>query len=445
MLKQSDAIDIFKSALVAVDPSRAVLNSVHVASNKLHVAGATYDLDFFSRIIVVGAGKATARMAQAVEYLLPGRISTGLIIVKEGHSTSLNIVRQIEASHPVPNQAGVEGTQELLAMADMVDAQTLVLCLISGGASALLLAPVSGVTLEDKQHLTQLLLRSGADINELNCVRKHVSSVKGGRLAQAFFPAQILTLILSDVMGDPLDVIASGPTSADTTSFDDAWKVIEKYQLLQKMPLSVMRYLQQGREGKVADTVKQGDACLQKVHNVVVGNNLLALEAARACATQLGYESKIIKTNLHGEAREAAYWLAQAAREMLDKMRAGERSCLLSGGETTVTVTGSGMGGRNQELALAFALEVNGLAGVALLSAATDGSDGANDAAGGWVDGNTVAQAKRLGLTPLNYLAANNSYEFFRQFDAVTGEHAHLISGPTGTNVMDIQIVLLQK
>jgi glycerate-2-kinase len=309
----------------------------------------------------------------------------------------------------------------------------------------LLLAPVEGITLNDKQQLTQLLLQSGADINELNCVRKHISAVKGGRLARAFYPAQMLTLILSDVMGDPLEVIASGPTAADSTSFDDAWKVIEKYQLQQKIPPSVLQYLQQGREGQVVDTIKQGDVCLQSVRNVIVGNNFLALEAARKQAIQLGFESKIIKTNLHGEARVAAHWLAQAAREALEKMQAGERCCLLSGGETTVTVTGSGMGGRNQELALAFALEIEGLPGVGLLSAATDGSDGANDAAGGWVHGHTVALAKRFGLEPDEYLSANNSYEFFQQFDVASGEHTHLITDPTGTNVMDVQIMLLEK
>lgn len=445
MLKRNEAIQIFNAALAAVDPYQAVLNSVCVEANKLHLADAIYDLNLFNKIIVIGAGKATARMAVALENLLAQRISAGLIVVKEGHTAPLNIIRQIEASHPLPNQAGATGTQEILALAQGADAQTLVICLLSGGASALLLAPVEGITLNDKQQLTQLLLQSGADINELNCVRKHISAVKGGRLARAFYPAQMLTLILSDVMGDPLEVIASGPTAADSTSFDDAWKVIEKYQLQQKIPPSVLQYLQQGREGQVVDTIKQGDVCLQSVRNVIVGNNFLALEAARKQAIQLGFESKIIKTNLHGEARVAAHWLAQAAREALEKMQAGERCCLLSGGETTVTVTGSGMGGRNQELALAFALEIEGLPGVGLLSAATDGSDGANDAAGGWVHGHTVALAKRFGLEPDEYLSANNSYEFFQQFDVASGEHTHLITDPTGTNVMDVQIMLLEK
>ena len=445
MLKQNDAIDIFKAALAAVDPYRAVLNSVRVEANKLHLTDAMCDLNLFNKIIVIGAGKATARMAVAIENLLAQRISAGLIVVKEGHTVPLNMIQQIEASHPLPNQAGVEGTQKILALAQGADAHTLVICLLSGGASALLLAPVEGVTLANKQQLTQLLLQSGADINELNCVRKHISAVKGGRLARAFYPAQMLTLILSDVMGDPLDVIASGPTAADSTSFADAWKVIEKYQLQEKIPLSVLQHLQQGLKGMVSETLKPGDACLHKVQNVIVGNNLLALEAAQTRALQLGFETKIIKTDLQGEARDAANFLAQAAREALEKMQVGERWCLLSGGETTVTVTGPGMGGRNQELALAFALAIECMAGVSLLSAATDGSDGANDAAGGWVDGHTAVLAKRLGLEPGEYLSANNSYEFFRQFDISSGEQSHLITGPSGTNVMDLQIMLLEK
>ena len=437
--------DIFNAALAAVDPYRAVLNAVRLERNTLHIADAEYALDAYTRIVVVGAGKATARMAMAIEALLVGRISAGLIIVKEGHQARLNIIRQMEASHPVPNQAGMEGTQQILELAKLADETTLFICLLSGGASALLLAPVAGVTLADKQELTRLLLKSGADIAELNTVRKHLSAVKGGRLAQAAFPAQIVTLVLSDVIGDRLDVIASGPTAEDHATFADAWAVIEKYQLQHKIPQRVAHHLQQGIAGKVPETVKSGDACLLNVQTVVVGNLRLALEAAKEKAGQLGIHAKIISTDLQGEACAAARTLAQTARATLGRMQLHERRCLLSGGETTVTVTGSGVGGRNQELALAFALEIDGLAGVSLLSAGTDGSDGANDAAGALVDGSTAASARQLGMEPLQYLAENDSYYFFQQFDACSGEHAHFITGPTGTNVMDLQILLLEK
>lgn len=453
MLKNSELIDIFNAALAAVDPYRAVFNAVRLEKNCLHLDSAIYDLSKYKRIVVTGAGKATARMAMAIETLLGERISAGLVIVKESHRADLKIIRQLEAAHPLPNQAGMDGTHQILEMAQLADEETLFICLFSGGASALLVAPVAGVTLADKQVATSLLQKAGANIGELNAVRKHLSAVKGGRLAQAAFPAQIVTLILSDVIGDPLDVIASGPTAQDGSTFAEAWAVLEKYRLQGKIPPRVARHIQQGMAGEVSETVKQDDACLPKVHNIIVGNILLALHAAKEKATQLGMQTEIIQTDVQGEARAAARFLALtarsaltwAARTALGRMQPQERRCLLSGGETTVSVTGSGMGGRNQELALAFALEIEGLAGVSLLSAGTDGSDGPNDAAGALVNGSTAAQARRLGIEPAQYLADNDAYHFFRQFDAGSGEHTHLITGPTGTNVMDIQIMLLEE
>ena len=442
MIKNNELIDIFNAALAAVDPYRAVLNTARLEQNQLHIAGATYDLKIFKRIVVVGAGKATSRMAMAIEKLLGARISAGLIIVKEGHKEPLNIIQQLEAAHPVPNQAGVDGTQKILGMARLADEETLFICLVSGGASALLVAPVAGVTLADKQDVTSLLLNAGANIVELNAVRKHLSAVKGGRLAQAAFPAQIVTLILSDVIGERLDVIASGPTAQDGSTFADAWAVIEKYQLQKKIPMRVLSHLQQGIAGRVSETVKQGDACLHNIHNVIVGGISMALDAAKEKSQQLGIYTEIIDTQLQGEARDAARFLARTARS---KMKPNEFCCLLSGGETTVTVKGAGMGGRNQELALAFAIEIEGLQGVSLLSAGTDGSDGTNDAAGAMVTGNTAAQARQLGIEPMQYLEDNDSYHFFQKLDASSGEQTHLITGPTGTNVMDIQIMLLGK
>jgi glycerate-2-kinase len=330
-------------------------------------------------------------------------------------------------------------------MARQADEHTLFICVISGGASALLVAPVAGVTLVDKQEVTNLLLKAGASIEELNAVRKHLSLVKGGRLAQAAFPAQVVTLILSDVIGDRLDVIASGPTAADVSTFAEAWAVIEKYRLQNTIPERVSHHLQQGIAGNLAETIKQDDECMGKVHNVIVGGLGVALNAAREKSRQLGLRAEIIKTDLQGEAREAAQYLAHAARAALKQMQPDELRILLSGGETTVTVKGTGMGGRNQELALAFALDIEGQEGVSLLSAGTDGSDGPNDAAGALVNGHTASRARQLGIDAVEYLADNDSYHFFRKYDAETGEHTHFITGPTGTNVMDVQLMLLQN
>jgi hydroxypyruvate reductase len=436
---------IFDAALAAADPYQAVLNAVRVDGDSLLAGGARYNLASFERIVVVGAGKATARMAQAAEALLGIRISAGLIVVKDGHTEPLKFVEQVEASHPVPNQAGIAGTQRLLQLVRDADEKTLVLCLLSGGASALLVVPVDHLTLQDKQQTTQLLLNAGASINELNAVRKHLSAVKGGGLARAAYPAQLLTLIVSDVIGDPLDVIGSGPTSADASTYAEAAAVIEKFGLRDSLPPRVADYLRRGHAGQQPETVKAGDPCLAKTHNVIVAGIRQALAAAENKAEQLGIATRMISAELQGEARDAARFLADGARAELDTMQAGERRCLLSGGETTVTVRGNGMGGRNQELALAFALETEGWRGVSLLSAGTDGSDGPNDAAGAVVDGTTAARARSLGIDPAAYLGNNDSYALFRELDAAAGTHSHFKTGPTGTNVMDIQILLLAK
>ena len=438
-------IGIFNAALAAVDPYRAVLKFAEIGNGCLHVGDAGFDLAAFERIIVVGAGKATARMAQAAEALLGERISAGLIVVKDGHRLPLTIIEQVEAAHPVPNEAGEAGTKRILAMVQAADARTLVVCLLSGGGSALLVAPAEGITLRDKQQATALLLQAGASIDELNTVRKHLSAVKGGRLAQAAYPAQVVTLLLSDVIGDRLDVIASGPTAPDGSTFDDALAVIAKYGLGKKIPQRILEHLQKGKDGIIPETVKDGDRCLDKTRNVIVGAISLALDAAQEKSRQLGLPVKIIGAKLQGEARNAAHFLAQAARRELSEMMVGERRCLLCGGETTVTVRGTGKGGRNQELALAFALEIEGLEGVSLLSAGTDGGDGPTDAAGAIVDGNTAMLARSLGLDPAQYLDDNDSYSFFRQLDTLSGGQTHFITGPTGTNVMDMQVLLLEK
>lgn len=442
---QDELVGIFNAALAAADPHEAVLASLRIENNCLHVGGAAYDLAAYDRIVVVGAGKASARMALAIEELLGARISAGMVVVKHGHAAALRRIAQVEASHPLPDEAGVEGTRRLLEMARAADEKTLVICLLSGGASALLAAPVNGVTLEDKQQLTGMLLRAGATIGELNAVRKHLSLAKGGRLAQEAYPAQVLTLLLSDVIGDRLDVIASGPTAPDKTTFADAWSVLEKYRLQQSVPACVREHLQRGMSGLEAETMKSGDSCLATVRNEIIGGIGMALAAAERQARQLGFSAEIVSTELQGEARAAASMLAQRAKASHAALQPAGRCCLLCGGETTVTVTGNGRGGRNQELALAFALEIEGLAGVSMLSAGTDGTDGPTDAAGAMVDGETAARARGLDIEPERYLQDNDSYSFFQRFDALAGAHSHLVTGPTGTNVMDIQIVLCDK
>lgn len=437
--------DIFHAALAAVDPFHALLKAATIEQNQLRISGKRYDLAAYSRISVIGAGKATARMAQAIESLLGGRITSGLILVKEGHTVPLAIIEQVEAAHPVPDEAGYMGTQRILQLLHRGDENSLVLCLLSGGASSLLVAPVEGITLHDKQTTTRLLLSAGATIDELNAVRKHLSRVKGGRLAQTAFPAQLVTLILSDVIGDPLDVIASGPTAPDGSTFDEACAVIEKYGLQEALPSNVMQHLQHGRDGQVAETMKRNAPCFATSQNVIIGSNRQALEAAKQFSKQLEFATKIVSDVQQGEARKVAHHMAQTVRNALTEMQTGERRCLLYGGETTVTVRGHGKGGRNQELALAFAIEIDGMRGVSLLSAGTDGSDGPTDAAGAIVDGGTATRARLHGLEPLHYLDSNDSWTFFQRLDAASGASCHFKTGPTGTNVMDMQIVLLNK
>lgn len=438
--------ELFEAALEAVDPYRAVLDALRLEGDELNVWGGwRYDLGAFERILVVGGGKATARMAQAVEALLGERIAGGVVVVKTGHTAVLKIIEQVEAAHPVPDADGEAGARRILDLVQGADVKTLVLCLLSGGASALLVAPAEGVTLQDKQTATGLLLRAGASIAELNAVRKHLSALKGGRLAQAAYPATVLTLLLSDVIGNRLDVIASGPTAPDESTFADALTVIAGYGLRERMPPRVIAHLEQGADGNLVETAKADERCFEHVRNVIVGALGLALDAAKEKAAQLGIAAEIVADDLQGEARVAAHLLAQRARTTLAAMRPGERRCLLWGGETTVAVTGAGKGGRNQEFALALALEIDGLNGVTMLSAGTDGNDGPTDAAGALVDGNTAARARAMGIDPSAYLNNNDSYNFFKQYDAHSSVYSHFITGPTGTNVMDIQLFLLEK
>lgn len=423
--------EIFAAALDAVDPHRAV--SAALASPAMPVTDAD------RRIIVAAFGKAACPMAKAAEDVLGSRIVDGVAITKDHHCPERFIpsrVRVFEASHPVPDERGVRAARELTTLLTAADRSMLALCLVSGGGSALLAAPADGISLAEKQETTRLLLSAGADIAELNAVRKHISSVKGGRLAEAAYPARVLSLLVSDVIGDRLDVIASGPTSPDPTTFRDARHVIEKYGLLSRVPAAVIEHLDRGMQGLIAETPKDGQEIFRNVENRIIASNATALAAARKRAEELGLSIEMLSSTVSGEARDVAKSLAALSLRRTEEKR--ERPlCLISGGETTVTVTGSGLGGRNTEFALAFGREIDGIDSISLLSVGTDGTDGPTDAAGAFADGSTIGRARALGLDAAAYLEANDSYHFFGRLDDLC------TTGPTGTNVMDLQIVLI--
>ncbi len=425
--------DIFRAALCSVDTYELVKAQTAAIRTVFRKGG-------YQRLLIIGFGKAACPMAKAVEDGLVGLNDKGLVITKYGHCERYRpgIVRIIEAGHPVPDENGMKGTDDIIRLLRDADEHTLVVCLISGGGSALLVSPADGITIDEKKRITGLLLRSGAGIHDLNAVRKHISRVKGGRLARLAYPAKVISLILSDVIGDSLDVIASGPTSPDSTTFADALSVLKQYGLTDEAQESILRTLREGERGIIPETPKEGDRIFENVENLIIGSNKKALTAAKEKAEDLGLSTNIISDTIRGEADEIGKWLAEKAiSEKIDGGAQRNPLCLISGGETTVTVRGNGLGGRNMELALAFAMEIDGIEGITLLSAGTDGSDGPTDAAGAIVDGGTLKNAREAGLDPSEFLRDNDSYNFFRRAGGL------FVTGPTGTNVMDIQIVVI--
>jgi hydroxypyruvate reductase len=432
---RKQALRILKAALRAADPAQAVLRHVRVRGETLVAGGERYRLGSFANIYVIGAGKAGARMAQSVERLLGRRISGGLLNIKYGHAARLRRIELNECGHPIPDRNGEQGAARIAEIARSAGERDLVICLISGGASALLPLPASPVTLDEKKAVTRMLLDCGADIHEINCVRKHISLIKGGGLARLAHPAAVLTLILSDVIGDDLDVIGSGPTVPDPTTFSETKDILQKYAIWDKVPGGVRERL----SGGSVDTPKPGDPIFAKVRNVIVGSNRLAVDAAAREARALGFRTMVLSTTIDGEAREVARVSAAMAREIVSTGHPlTPPACLISGGETTVTIRGSGLGGRNQEFTLAAALGIAGLENVAVLSAGTDGTDGPTDAAGAIADGTTIVRARFKGVDANQSLANNDSYHFFEQLGDL------IKTGPTGTNVADIQIVLVR-
>jgi glycerate 2-kinase len=430
-LLSRDALRIFHAALKAAAPSEAVLRHVKLNRGLLTAARKRYRLGAFRNVYVIGAGKASAQMAQPIERLLGKRIAGGLINVKYDHTTRLRRIELNECGHPIPDRNGELGAQRIAEIARQAGPDDLVVCLISGGASALLPLPAPPVTLEEKQETTRLLLHCGANIHELNCVRKHISAVKGGQLAQLAWPATVLTLILSDVIGDDLDVIGSGPTVPDRSTFADARAILSKYGIAAKVPAAVRERLSEN----ASETPKPGDKIFEHVQNVIVGSNRLAVDAAAEQARALGYHTLVLSTFIEGETRDVARVHAAIAKEIRATGRPVKPpACVISGGETTVTIRGTGLGGRNQEFALAAALDIAGLKDVVILSAGTDGTDGPTDAAGAIADGSTIARAR---LDAAAYLANNDSYHFFENLGDL------IKTGPTGTNVADVRLLLL--
>lgn len=431
-------VNIFRSALKAADPVEAVVRHLDIVGNTLRVGKQRYRLDQFRNIYVIGAGKASAAMALAVEKTLGKRITGGLVNVKYGHLAKLKRVELNECGHPLPDQRGVDGARRIAEIASNATADDLIVCVISGGGSALLPYPADPITLEEKQVTTKLLLNCGANIHEINAVRKHISAIKGGQLARMAYPATVLALMLSDVIGDDLDVIASGPTAPDSSTYSSAKAVFEKYGVFEKVPATVRERLERGLHGELEETPKPADAVFARTRNVIVGSNLLAVNAAAAKAKELGYRTLVLSTFIEGETKDVARMHAAIAKEILTSGRPLKPPCcLISGGETTVTIRGDGLGGRNQEFALAAAIDIAGLEDVVVLSGGTDGSDGPTDAAGAIADGSTLTRAARIGQDAKASLARNDSYHFFESVGDL------LKTGPTNTNVMDVRILLI--
>jgi glycerate-2-kinase len=435
---RDDARVCFDAALKAADPKVSIRKAVRVEGPRLRVGEWTCDRDAFSRILVVGAGKASAQMASAVEEILGDRIEGGLINTKYGHEAPLARIEVNACGHPVPDEAGIAGTERIVRLLDGADERTLVLCLLSGGGSALMPAPAEGIAFAEKQETTRLLLACGATINELNAIRKHLSKVKGGQLARIAYPATTVSLILSDVIGDPLDVIASGPTSADESDFGLCLEILRKYGIEDRVPEGVLRRLREGAAGRVEETPKPGDRALSRCRNWIVGSNRLAVAAARDRASELGYRALVLSTRVQGEAREVARVFAAIGKEVgASGEPVSAPACVICGGETTVTLRGKGRGGRNQEIALSAAMEIDGWPGLVVFSGGTDGNDGPTDAAGAVADGETVARAREMGLSAGEYLRENDSYSFFERLGDLVK------TGPTGTNVMDVALIMV--
>lgn len=432
-------LKIFEAGVKAVDPYQIIIKSLHLYNNKLRVNNHDIfyevDLSKFSKIFVVGVGKAACKMCLGVENILKDKITKGITVTKYGHTGNLRYCRLFEAGHPLPDGNGVLAAEEIYKLLEEADAETLVINLISGGGSALLPMPLKNgsheLFLEDKQLVTKALLKAGANIHEMNTVRKHLSMLKGGKFLKILQPAKSFNLILSDVIGDNLDTIASGLTYFDNTTFEDAIKVIIKYNLDTSIPENVMEVLKDGVHHKIPETLKDEEFKSYNTKNIIIGSNLHALGGAQKEAKSLGYETEILTDSMFGEAREGAKFILSMGRFL---KKSGIKKCLLFGGETTVNVKGSGLGGRNQEMVLSFLSELNrNDEGIYFLSAGTDGNDGPTDAAGACCYYSEEISKDEI----FKHLGNNDSYNFFKKYGGLVK------TGPTNTNICDIQVLIV--
>jgi glycerate 2-kinase len=435
---REDANKIISRVIAEIDPHRAVLNHCRRIEDNLLCGETLLYLPDYTAIHMLAVGKAACPMAAALEDLLGNRLKSGIATTKYGHASKLRAVSVREAAHPVPDSNGIEAALEALGTARSLTSDNLLIVLLSGGGSALWCAPAEGISLEEKSSTTSTLLNCGANIREINTVRKHISAIKGGRIAEAAHPARVITLALSDVIGDELTSIASGPTVPDPTTFAQSLEVVRKYGIEGKVPPKVMTRLTSGNEGRIDDTPKPGDHAFERDNQIIVGSNDIAKSAAFSLAHELGYNAHLINKPVLGEAREAARMLCDLAVSV----RHGNGpvrppALIIAGGETTVTIRGSGDGGRNQEVVLAAVPVLAKLPKTVFVSFGTDGTDGPTDAAGAIADSASAELASIKNLNPEIYLANNDSYNFFSALDDL------IVTGPTQSNVMDIQLVFV--
>jgi glycerate 2-kinase len=440
-VRGNEICQVLAAAINSADVSLIIKNKVSLDDDQLSIAGITYDLNKFNRVFLIGAGKAAVPMANAMQEILGEHFTNGIVITKDGYLGE-NIpylesrFKIFVASHPIPDQRNLDASSQIASLVSHLKSDDLVICLFSGGGSALLTKLSPGISLKDLQDTTALLLSCGAMIDEINTIRKHLDEFKGGGLAKLLFPATVITLLLSDVVGDNLDMIASGPSIADPTQFNDAWAILIKYQILDRVPPQIRSHISDGIEGKISETLKPNDPLLDKVHNVMLWNNTQTALAVVQAAIAAGFTASLLTDTLHGEASEMGLTLSEIAISLLGPTSSIKRpACLIAGGETTVTIKGIGKGGRNQELALGAVKNLSGVDQMILVTLATDGGDGPTDAAGAVVTNHTYAEGLAYGLNPVEYLERNDSYNYFERLGDL------IKIGPTLTNVNDLAFI----
>ena len=436
---KKDAISIFYSGLNECKPTESFSKKIklrRVGENKIiRISTSNFTLSPKGKVFVIGAGKASSHMAYCLEREIKDIISSGIVITPYKYKKKCEKIKVLEASHPLPDRNGISHTNKIINLVQNCEKDDLVFFLLSGGASSLLVKPANGIELEEKSWLTQNLLNAGATINELNCVRKHLSQIKGGQLALKTLPAKLITLYISDVIGNKLDVIGSGPTYGDNTSFDDAYNILIEKELWKKTPRNIKKYIEQGMEGKKRETPSRKSLPKNKLFFFMMSDLNTAISASSKKAKSLGYKTKVLSRNLHGEANEVGKYLSTIAKKEKNKLSIS--TCIICGGETTVTVKGNGKGGRCQELALKFAIEVKGISKILLLASGTDGKDGPTSSSGAIVNGRTI-NSKKLIIDSEESLRNNNSNIFLKSRKSL------FKTGPTGTNVMDILVLLIR-